>query len=153
MSKPKPGQKRLSRRVPPVAGVSKRRVPRVVLHGDRPAEDLYIEVPSAFAFKHVVDLALLHQHDHAQKEARRKGGRAPKHLAGVQAVVDELVSAHPGATVEDLWSMIPEADPDRDRLVYRDDKRVVEVDDVTGRDGDIGRRAFERYVARARVRS
>jgi hypothetical protein len=88
-----------------------------------------------------------------QQEARRRGGRAPKHLFGLQAVVDRLVIDNPKATAQELWNRIPESedgDLNGGFTVYRDGSKVIQVDDETGRDKAISFRSFCRYVTRAR---
>jgi hypothetical protein len=84
-----------------------------------------------------------------QQEARRRGGRAPKHLSGLQAVVDRLVIDNPKATARELWDKIPESE-DADTVIYRDGSKVVQMDDTTGREKAITFRSFYRYVTRAR---
>jgi hypothetical protein len=87
-----------------------------------------------------------------QQDARRRGGLASKHLRGLQAVVDRLVTANPNATVRELWNLIPERDDDNPIggfIVYRDGSKVVQVEDETGREKTIKFRSFGRYVKRA----
>jgi hypothetical protein len=87
-----------------------------------------------------------------QQDARRRGGLASKHLRGLQAVVDRLVTEHPKATARELWNLIPEngGDPIGGFIVYRDGSNVVQVEDKTGRDKPIKFRSFCRYVTSAR---
>ena len=91
-----------------------------------------------------------------QQEARRRGGRAPKHLFGLQAVVDRLAAEHPKVTAQELWNLIPESEPDDAPIggfiLYRDGSKVVQaVEDETGRrEKAINFRSFARYVTRAR---
>jgi hypothetical protein len=86
------------------------------------------------------------------RNSRRKGGRAPKHLPGLQAAVDRLVTKNPDATAQELWNLIPEGegDPIGGFIVYRDGSRVVQVEDATGREKAVLFRSFCRYVTRAR---
>ena len=87
-----------------------------------------------------------------QQEARRRGGLAPKHLPGLQAAVDRLVTKNPEANARELWDMIPESDGDPidGFIVYRDGSKVIQVDDKTGQEKPIVFRSFGRYVTRAR---
>ncbi len=91
-----------------------------------------------------------------QQEARRRGGHAPKYLPGLQAAVDRLVTANPKATVQELWNLIPESEPDDAPIggfiLYRDDSKIVQVvEDETGRrEKAIKFRTFGHYVTRAR---
>ena len=84
--------------------------------------------------------------------ARSRGGRAPKRLAIVQDVVDQLVANHPGATALEIWDLIPEGG-DLDNPVYRDGEKVVQVDDRTGHDRTIVFATFRSYVTRSHLRS
>jgi hypothetical protein len=93
-----------------------------------------------------------------QQEARRRGGQALKHLSGLQAEIDRLVTANPDATVRKLWELIPEgrdagdADTISGFSFYRDGSKIVQaVEDETGRrEKAISFRSFGRYVTRAR---
>jgi hypothetical protein len=89
-----------------------------------------------------------------QQEARRRGGLAAKHLPGLQAAVDRLVTENPNATARKLWDLIPESDATGDPIggfiVYRDGSKVIQVDDKTGQEKPIVFRSFGRYVNRAR---
>ena len=94
-----------------------------------------------------------------RQEARRRGGQALKHLPGLQAVVDRLVTDNPAATAHEIWNLIPEASDaedaeDADSIsgfkVYRDGSRVVQRDGKTGREKDLSERSFHRYFTRAR---
>ena len=84
--------------------------------------------------------------------ARSRGGRAPKRLAIVQDVVDQLVANHPDATAREVWDLIPESD-DLDNPVYRDGEKVVQLDDRTGLERTIVFATFRSYVTRGRLRS
>jgi hypothetical protein len=89
----------------------------------------------------------------AIRAGRSKGGRAPKHLPGLQATVDRLAAEHPDATAQELWDLIPAADDDDPVdgfIVYRDGSKVVQVNDTTGGEKAISFRSFCRYVSRAR---
>jgi hypothetical protein len=91
-----------------------------------------------------------------QQDARRRGGLASKHLRGLQAVVDRLVTEHPKVTAQELWNLIPKSEPDDAPIggftLYRDGSKIVQVveDEKGRREKAISFRSFGRYVTRAR---
>lgn len=89
----------------------------------------------------------------AQAQLRR-AGRAPKRIRELQAHVDRLVADSSSCTARQVWESFPEATPgaaDDDLPIYRDDGRIVVIDDQTGRGRSVTFATFKRYVARAKA--
>ena len=103
-----------------------------------------------------------------QASAVKRGG-AKKHLAALQAVVNQLNAEHQGATAGQIWELLPElAHGDVEPGVYRegeldageDSRRVVlreehEIKEARGYRNEIRERSiayatFRSYVTRAR---
>jgi hypothetical protein len=92
-------------------------------------------------------------------EGRRKGGEiSSKWQAGIWETALRLVTGNPRISNREAWKAVPEPPeeptkvetPEADYEIYRDGKRLVQVDPF-GRDTSIGQRTFvDIYLPKAR---
>ena len=82
------------------------------------------------------------------RESRSHGGRSK--LEGIQQAIEIMIKMHPSISNADAWAWFPEAHNPReietdnaDYKIYRDGERLLQVDNFTGAEESISRRAFE----------
>lgn len=91
----------------------------------------------------------------ADREVKERGSKS-KTKPWIKPLIKDLIAADPKAGAAELWKKLDDAKTDSDEpnirsdgqawIVYRDGNKLIAVDDRTGQESSISRRAFQRHA-------